>query len=119
MALLVGGPGGPWPSKILGFFFFIFKRSARFIYFILLPACCAPHAGLGIEKFFFTICQENFMKKLLGKFHGKFVFTACCAPHAGLGIEKFFFTICQENFMKKLLGKFHGKFIFMTSHFQK
>ena len=28
--------------------------------YLFLPACCVPHAGLGIKQFFFTICQENF-----------------------------------------------------------
>jgi len=63
-------------SKIDFFFYFLFFLNFNYDSFnyLFLPACCAPHAGLGIEKFFFTICQENFMKKLLGKFHGKFIF---------------------------------------------
>ena len=50
-------------SKI-DFFFFYFLFILNFNYdsfnYLFLPACCVPHAGLGIKQFFFTICQENF-----------------------------------------------------------
>ena len=46
------------------FFLFYFLFFLNFNYdsfnYLFLPACCAPHAGLGIKQFFFTICQENF-----------------------------------------------------------
>ena len=44
------------------FFYFLFFLNFNYDSFnyLFLPACCAPHAGLGIKQFFFTICQENF-----------------------------------------------------------
>ena len=73
--------------------------------------------------YLFFICQENFMKNLLGKFHAELSQqrlasqaepsqakpSQVCLPRLIYFFYFFYLDFCQENFMKNLSGKFHEK----------